>query len=109
MLALKIPSQPPVSYAQGCDDYSTSIYSCPSRVDTGTGSNIVLQRLTISDNDASRLIGTEGNRIKRLEESTQVNSSVFGRPGDRDRPVEIKGKQHQVSEALKIIHSIISS
>ena len=27
-------SQPPVFYAQGCDDYSTSIYSCPSRVDT---------------------------------------------------------------------------
>ena len=100
-------SQPPVFHAQGCDDYSTSIHSCPSRVDTG--SNIVLQRLTISDNDASRLIGTEGSRIKRLEKSTQVNISVFGMPGDRDRPVELKGKQHQVSEALKIIHSIISS
>ena len=102
-------SQPPVFHAQGCDDYSTSIYSCPSRVDTGTGSNIVLQRLTISDNGASRLLGSKGSRIERRKKSTQVNISVFGMPGDRDRPVELKGKQHQVSEALKIIHSIISS
>ena len=104
-------SQPPVFHAQGCDDYSTSIHSCPSRsrVDTGTGSDIVLQRLTISDIGASRLLGTKGSRIERLKKSTQVNISVFGRPGDRDRPVKLKGKQHQVSEALKIIHSIISS
>ena len=102
-------SQPPVFHAQGCDDYSTSIHSCPSRVDTGTGSDIVLQRLTISDNGASRLLGSKGSRIERRKKSTQVNISVFGMPGDRDRPVELKGKQHQVSEALKIIHSIISS
>ena len=85
------------------------VSSVASRVSTGTGSNIVVQRLTISDKGASRLLGTKGSRIKQLEKSTQVNITVFGMPGDRDRPVELKGKQHQVSEALKIIHSIISS
>ena len=100
-------SNPPVFHALNLKDYSTSIQSCPDRV--ATGSDIVLQRLTISDIGASRLLGTKGSRIERLKKSTQVNISVFGRPGDRDRPVELKGKQHQVSEALKIIHSIISS
>ena len=98
-------SNPPVFHAQSCEDYSTSDHFCPERV----GSNVVTHRLTISDKDAARLLGTKGCRIKQLEKSTEVKISVFGTPGDRDRPVELKGKQRQVSEALKIIHSIISS
>ena len=100
-------SNPPVFHAQGLKDYSTSIQSCPERV--ATGSDIVLQRLTLSDNDAARLLGFKGRRINQLEKSSEVKISVLGMPGNRDRPVKLRGKQHQVSEALKIIHSIISS
>ena len=99
-------SNPPVFHAQGLKDYSTSIQSCPERVATG---NIVLQRLTLSDNDAAILLGFNGRRTRQLEKSTKVNISVLGMPGNRDRPVKLRGKQHQVNEALKIIHSIISS
>ena len=100
-------SNPPVFHAQGLKDYSTSIQSCPERV--ATGDDIVLQRLTLSDNDAARLLGFKGRRINQLEKSSEVKISVLGMPGNRDRPVKLRGKQHQVNEALKIIHSIISS
>ena len=97
-------SNPPVFHAQGWEDYSTSIHSCPERV--ATGSDIVLHTLTISNYDAALLFGSKGRRIKHLEKSTGVKISVLGKPGDKDRPVKLRGKQYQVSEALKIIHTI---
>ena len=74
-------SQPPVFNAQGCEDQSTSLHSSPEIIARDNG--IVLQKLTLSDKDSARFIGSKGSRIKPRGKKRSQQFCVWHARGQR--------------------------
>merc|ERR1719334_1159194 len=92
------PTIPPVFHSKDCV-YTTSVVGSKR-----TKAKLrVSEKLVLSDSQAGSLIGESGFKIKKLERSLEVSISVGGFPGERDRPVEIRGNKDQVSIAVETI------